>query len=131
MYKCLDVGNGADGQQVYAQYDAPAGHILGRHLAPTPRRRTEVNADLCTAEKIIFLVDLVCANYNAKVVLRMAGHKHMGMGVIKYERTSRLLEGSESFAVSRCAVLYSGSPRRMRVFFLSLKTWSGCNFGVC
>lgn len=55
----LYVGDGPNGQQINTQNDASARHELRCNLAPSAWGRTEVDADLRRAEKVILLVDLV------------------------------------------------------------------------
>lgn len=54
----LDIGNGSNRQQVYAENDAPAGHVLRSDLTPPTRGGTQVDAHLRRAKEVILLVDL-------------------------------------------------------------------------
>lgn len=58
MDQRLDIRDGSDGQQIHAENDAPAGHVLGGDLAPPARGGTQVDAHLRRTEKVILLVDL-------------------------------------------------------------------------
>lgn len=67
MHQRLDIGNGSNRQQIHAEDDAPAGHVLGSDLAPPARGGTQVDAHLRGAEEVILLVDLETAQGTANV----------------------------------------------------------------
>lgn len=58
VHQRLYIGNGSDRQQIHAEDDAPAGHVLGGDLAPPTRGCTQVDAHLRRAKEVILLVDL-------------------------------------------------------------------------
>lgn len=66
VHKRLHVRDGADRQQVHAEDDAPARHVLGGHLAPPAGGSAQVDANLGRTEEVIFLVDLRAAAASAR-----------------------------------------------------------------
>lgn len=58
MNQRLHVWDGSDRQQIHAENDAPAGHVLGGDLAPPAGGGAQVDAHLRRAEEVILLVDL-------------------------------------------------------------------------
>lgn len=58
VHQSLDIGDGSNRQQIYAENDAPSGHVLGSDLTPPTRGGTKVDAHLRRAKEVILLVDL-------------------------------------------------------------------------